>query len=187
MGHKRVWAPSDCHFFVVPCACPKSHGIWQTLSPKNSAYIVFRRVFGRYTTRLFVIQRPKTLRRLRETVVYRNLTLSLKNRRYAGENVRYIRIAYWVWLIPRKKRRGAKPLWSRPTPPLVNNGLRDNAEITVTLKWQDWVDYFNEELPLDMVLRRIGGGFWTHQIIILLKVFKIVRYPRGGRSRLSSD
>ena len=147
MGHKVE--PSDCIFVLCSNDTRVAEYAAELYQQKVATYIVFS---GGVETFAAIA---------RDCGVPDSDIVIEKHATNTGENVRFTHeLLTELGLSPKRLTLVQKPFMEKRTYATFSKQWpEDTAEITVTSKWQDWVDYFNEELPLDMVLGALVADF----------------------------
>ncbi|MEL0608119.1 YdcF family protein [Vibrio echinoideorum] len=153
MGHKIV--PSDCIFVLCSNDTRVAEYAAELYHQGVAPYIVFSGGVGRFTEESFERSEAETFAAIaRDSGVPNSDIIIEKHATNTGENVRFTYdLLTELGLSPKRLTLVQKPFMEKRTYATFSKQWPDQVtEIQVTSKWQDWVDYFNEELPLDMVL-----------------------------------
>ena len=160
MGHKVE--PSDCIFVLCSNDTRVAEYAAELYQQKVAPYIVFSGGVGRFTEGSFERSEAETFAAIaRDYGVPDSDIVIEKHSTNTGENVRFTHERLTeLGLSPKKLTLVQKPFMEKRTYATFSKQWPgETTEITVTSKWQDWVDYFNEELPLDMVLGALVADF----------------------------
>ncbi|MCG9553002.1 YdcF family protein [Vibrio sp. Isolate31] len=160
MGHKVE--PSDCIFVLCSNDTRVAEYAAKLYHQKIAPYIVFSGGVGRFTEGNFDRSEAETFAAIaRDCGVPDSDIVIEKHATNTGENVRFTHeLLTELGLSPKKLTLVQKPFMEKRTYATFSKQWpEETTEITVTSKWQDWVDYFNEELPLDMVLGALVADF----------------------------
>ncbi|CAH6980404.1 conserved hypothetical protein [Vibrio chagasii] len=160
MGHKVE--PSDCIFVLCSNDTRVAEYAAELYHQKIAPYIVFSGGVGRFTEGNFDRSEAETFAAIaRDSGVPESDIIIEKQATNTGENVRFtFELLTECGLSPKKLTLVQKPFMEKRTYATFSKQWpEETTEITVTSKWQDWVDYFNEELPLDMVLGALVADF----------------------------
>ncbi|PQJ60061.1 hypothetical protein BTO10_11775 [Vibrio chagasii] len=160
MGHKVE--PSDCIFVLCSNDTRVAEYAAELYQQKVAPYIVFSGGVGRFTEGSFERSEAETFAAIaRDCGVPDSDIVIEKHATNTGENVRFTHeLLTELELSPKRLTLVQKPFMEKRTYATFSKQWPDETtEITVTSKWQDWVDYFNEELPLDMVLGALVADF----------------------------
>ena len=160
MGHKVE--PSDCIFVLCSNDTRVAEYAAELYQQKVAPYIVFSGGVGRFTESSFERSEAETFAAIaRDCGVPDSDIVIEKHATNTGENVRFTHeLLTELGLSPKRLTLVQKPFMEKRTYATFSKQWPgETTEITVTSKWQDWVDYFNEELPLDMVLGALMADF----------------------------
>jgi len=160
MGHKVE--PSDCIFVLCSNDTRVAEYAAELYQQKVAPYIVFSGGVGRFTESSFERSEAETFAAIaRDCGVPDSDIVIEKHATNTGENVRFTHeLLTELELSPKRLTLVQKPFMEKRTYATFSKQWpEETTEITVTSKWQDWVDYFNEELPLDMVLGALLADF----------------------------
>ncbi|MFM2642097.1 YdcF family protein [Vibrio chagasii] len=160
MGHKVE--PSDCIFVLCSNDTRVAEYAAELYHQKIAPYIVFSGGVGRFTEGNFDRSEAETFAAIaRDSGVPESDIIIEKQATNTGENVRFTyELLTECGLSPKKLTLVQKPFMEKRTYATFSKQWPEDAtEVTVTSKWQNWVDYFNEELPLDMVLGALVADF----------------------------
>ncbi len=122
---------------------------------KIAPYIVFSGGVGRFTEGSFERSEAETFASIARDCGVPDLDIIIeKHATNTGENVRFTyELLAQRGLSPKRLTLVQKPFMEKRTyATFCKQWPDETSEITVTSQWQNWDDYFNEELPLDMVL-----------------------------------
>ncbi|MFA0054688.1 YdcF family protein [Vibrio echinoideorum] len=153
MGHKIV--PSDCIFVLCSNDTRVAEYAAELYHQGVAPYIVFSGGVGRFTEESFERSEAETFAAIaRDSGVPNSDIIIEKHATNTGENVRFTYdLLTERGLSPKRLTLVQKPFMEKRTYATFSKQWPEQVtEIQVTSQWQDWVDYFNEELPLDMVL-----------------------------------
>ncbi|MEZ9566944.1 YdcF family protein [Vibrio artabrorum] len=160
MGHKVE--PSDCIFVLCSNDTRVAEYAAELYHQKVAPYIVFSGGVGRFTEGKFDCSEAETFAEIaRDCGVSKSDIIIEKHATNTGENVRFThKLLTERGLFPKRLTLVQKPFMEKRTYATFTKQWPDKAtEIQVTSQWQNWVDYFNEELPLDMVLGALLADF----------------------------
>ena len=160
MGHKVE--PSDCIFVLCSNDTRVAEYAAELYQQKVAPYIVFSGGVGRFTEGSFERSEAETFAAIaRDCGVPDSDIVIEKHATNTGENIRFTHdLLRKLGLSPKRLTLVQKPFMEKRTYATFSKQWpEETTEITVTSKWQDWVDYFNEELPLDMVLGALVADF----------------------------
>ncbi|ARP38637.1 YdcF family protein [Vibrio syngnathi] len=165
MGHKVT--PSDCIFVLCSNDTRVAEYAAELYHQKIAPYIVFSGGVGRFTEGCFTEgnferSEAETFASIaRDCGVPDSDIIIEKHATNTGENVRFTHeLLTEQGLSPKRLTLVQKPFMEKRTYATFSKQWPDDtSEITVTSQWQNWDDYFNEELPLDMVLGALIADF----------------------------
>ncbi|WP_139684531.1 YdcF family protein [Vibrio tasmaniensis] len=165
MGHKIT--PSDCIFVLCSNDTRVAEYAAELYHQKIAPYIVFSGGVGRFTEGCFIEgsferSEAETFASIaRDCGVPDSDIIIEKHATNTGENVRFTHeLLTELGLSPKRLTLVQKPFMEKRTYATFSKQWPDDtSEITVTSQWQNWDDYFNEELPLDMVLGALIADF----------------------------
>ena len=160
MGHKV--APSDCIFVLCSNDTRVAEYAGELYHQGVAPYIVFSGGVGRFTEGNFERSEAETFAAIaRDAGVPDSDIIIEKHATNTGENVRFThKLLTERKLSPKRLTLVQKPFMEKRTYATFAKQWPDEViDIQVTSQWQDWVDYFNEELPLDMVLGALIADF----------------------------
>ncbi|EAP93347.1 hypothetical protein V12B01_03238 [Vibrio splendidus 12B01] len=153
MGHKVT--PSDCIFVLCSNDTRVAEYAAELYHQGVAPYIVFSGGVGRFTEGSFERSEAETFAAIaRDAGVPDSDIIIEKHATNTGENVRFTHeLLTERGLSPKRLTLVQKPFMEKRTYATFSKQWpEESVEITVTSQWQNWDDYFNEELPLDMVL-----------------------------------
>ncbi|PTP06320.1 hypothetical protein CWN88_02395 [Vibrio splendidus] len=153
MGHKV--APSDCIFVLCSNDTRVAEYAAELYHQGVAPYIVFSGGVGRFTEGSFERSEAETFAAIaRDAGVPDSDIIIEKHATNTGENVRFThKLLLERGLSPKRLTLVQKPFMEKRTYATFSKQWpEESVEITVTSQWKNWDDYFNEELPLDMVL-----------------------------------
>ena len=160
MGHQLTKA--DCIFVLcsndVRVAEHAAKLYHQGLAP----YIVFSGGKGRFTEGLFDKSEAETFSDIaRDHGVPKAAIITETNATNTGENVRFThQVLSEKLLFPTSFILVQKPFMEKRTFATFQKQWPEKIErVIVTSPWQNWVDYFNETLPLPMVIDALLADF----------------------------
>ncbi|MCC4817588.1 hypothetical protein BCU85_18420 [Vibrio lentus] len=160
MGHDIT--PSDCIFVLCSNDTRVAEYAAELYHQGVAPYIVFSGGVGRFTEGSFERSEAETFAAIaRDAGVPDSDIIIEKHATNTGENVRFThKLLIERGLSPKRLTLVQKPFMEKRTYATFAKQWPDEVtEIQVTSQWQDWVDYFNEELPLDMVLGALIADF----------------------------
>ncbi|MFA0309321.1 hypothetical protein BH581_12860 [Vibrio splendidus] len=160
MGHKVT--SSDCIFVLCSNDTRVAEYAAELYLQKVAPYIVFSGGVGRFTEGSFERSEAETFASIaRDCGVPEADIIIEKHATNTGENVRFTYdLLTKRGLSPKQLTLVQKPFMEKRTYATFSKQWPEQAaEIKVTSQWQSWVDYFNEELPLDMVLGALVADF----------------------------
>jgi uncharacterized SAM-binding protein YcdF (DUF218 family) len=160
MGHKVT--SSDCIFVLCSNDTRVAEYAAELYLQKVAPYIVFSGGVGRFTEGSFERSEAETFASIaRDCGVPEADIIIEKHATNTGENVRFTYdLLTKRGLSPKRLTLVQKPFMEKRTYATFSKQWPEQAaEIRVTSQWQSWVDYFNEELPLDMVLGALVADF----------------------------
>ncbi|WP_102545535.1 YdcF family protein [Vibrio splendidus] len=160
MGHKVT--PSDCIFVLCSNDTRVAEYAAELYHQGVAPYIVFSGGVGRFTEGSFECSEAETFASIaRDCGVPEADIIIEKHATNTGENVRFTYdLLTKRGLSPKQLTLVQKPFMEKRTYATFSKQWPEQAaEIRVTSQWQSWVDYFNEELPLDMVLGALVADF----------------------------
>lgn len=160
MGHKV--SPSECIFVLCSNDTRVAEYAAELYHQGVAPYIVFSGGVGRFTEGSFERSEAETFAAIaRDAGVPDSDIIIEKHATNTGENVRFThKLLAERGLSPKRLTLVQKPFMEKRTYATFAKQWPDEViEIQVTSQWQDWVDYFNEELPLDMVLGALIADF----------------------------
>lgn len=160
MGHDIT--PSDCIFVLCSNDTRVAEYAAELYHQGVAPYIVFSGGVGRFTEGCFERSEAETFAAIaRDAGVPDSDIIIEKHATNTGENVRFThKLLTERGLSPKRLTLVQKPFMEKRTYATFAKQWPDEVtEIQVTSQWQDWVDYFNEELPLDMVLGALIADF----------------------------
>ncbi|MEZ9515645.1 YdcF family protein [Vibrio splendidus] len=160
MGHKVT--SSDCIFVLCSNDTRVAEYAAELYLQKVAPYIVFSGGVGRFTEGSFERSEAETFASIaRDCGVPEADIIIEKHATNTGENVRFTYdLLTERGLSPKRLTLVQKPFMEKRTYATFSKQWPEQAaEIRVTSQWQSWVDYFNEELPLDMVLGALVADF----------------------------
>ncbi|MEZ9338053.1 YdcF family protein [Vibrio splendidus] len=165
MGHKVT--SSDCIFVLCSNDTRVAEYAAELYLQKVAPYIVFSGGVGRFTEGCFTEgnferSEAETFASIaRDCGVPEADIIIEKHATNTGENVRFTYdLLTKRGLSPKRLTLVQKPFMEKRTYATFSKQWPEQAtEIRVTSQWQSWVDYFNEELPLDMVLGALVADF----------------------------
>ncbi|MEZ9072018.1 YdcF family protein [Vibrio splendidus] len=165
MGHKVT--SSDCIFVLCSNDTRVAEYAAELYLQKVAPYIVFSGGVGRFTEGSFTEgnferSEAETFASIaRDCGVPEADIIIEKHATNTGENVRFTYdLLTKRGLSPKRLTLVQKPFMEKRTYATFSKQWPEQAaEIRVTSQWQSWVDYFNEELPLDMVLGALVADF----------------------------
>ncbi|MFS1934070.1 YdcF family protein [Vibrio splendidus] len=160
MGHKVT--SSDCIFVLCSNDTRVAEYAAELYLQKVAPYIVFSGGVGRFTEGSFERSEAETFASIaRDCGVPEADIIIEKHATNTGENVRFTYdLLTKRGLSPKRLTLVQKPFMEKRTYATFSKQWPEQAaEIKVTSQWQSWVDYFNEELPLDMVLGALVADF----------------------------
>ncbi|MEZ9655022.1 YdcF family protein [Vibrio splendidus] len=165
MGHKVT--SSDCIFVLCSNDTRVAEYAAELYLQKVAPYIVFSGGVGRFTEGSFTEgnferSEAETFASIaRDCGVPEADIIIEKHATNTGENVRFTYdLLTKRGLSPKRLTLVQKPFMEKRTYATFSKQWPEQAaEIKVTSQWQSWVDYFNEELPLDMVLGALVADF----------------------------
>lgn len=164
--------PSDCIFVLCSNDTRVAEYAAQLFKQGIAPYIVFSGGVGRFTEGQFSRSEAETFAAIALDCGVPDSAIVLETQASnTGENVRF---TYDLLKsrgdIPQRLTLVQKPFMEKRTYATFKQQWPDkDAQITVTSQWQHWVDYYNEELPLEMVLSALIADFE-----------RIKEYPRLG-------
>lgn len=153
---------SDCIFVLCSNDTRVAEYAADLYHQKVAPYIVFSGGVGRFTEGNFECSEAETFAAIaRDCGVPDSDILIEKHATNTGENVRFTYdLLTKRGLSPKRLTLVQKPFMEKRTYATFSKQWPEQAaEIRVTSQWQSWVDYFNEELPLDMVLGALVADF----------------------------
>ncbi|WP_299686446.1 YdcF family protein [uncultured Vibrio sp.] len=153
MNHKVE--PSDCIFVLCSNDTRVAEYAAKLYHQKIAPYIIFSGGVGRFTQGTFERSEAETFAAVARDCGVPDADIILEKRATnSGENVRFTyELLAERGLSPNKLTLVQKPFMEKRTYATFTKQWPDaTSQITVTSQWQNWDDYFNEELPLDMVL-----------------------------------
>lgn len=153
---------SDCIFVLCSNDTRVAEYAADLYHQKVAPYIVFSGGVGRFTEGNFEYSEAETFAAIaRDCGVPDSDILIEKHATNTGENVRFTYdLLTKRGLSPKRLTLVQKPFMEKRTYATFSKQWPEQAaEIRVTSQWQSWVDYFNEELPLDMVLGALVADF----------------------------
>ncbi|PTP42419.1 YdcF family protein [Vibrio splendidus] len=158
MGHKIT--PSDCIFVLCSNDTRVAEYAAELYHQGVAPYIVFSGGVGRFTEGCFTEggferSEAETFAAIaRDAGVPDSDIIIEKHATNTGENVRFThKLLTERGLSPKRLTLVQKPFMEKRTYATFSKQWpEESVEITVTSQWQNWDDYFNEELQLDMVL-----------------------------------
>lgn len=161
MSMEQEVTPSDCIFVLCSNDTRVAEYAAELYHQKVAPYIVFSGGVGRFTEGSFERSEAETFAAIaRDCGVPESDIIIEKQATNTGENVRFTHeLLTERGLSPKRLTLVQKPFMEKRTYATFSKQWPAEAEITVTSKWQNWVDYFNEELPLDMVLGALVADF----------------------------
>ncbi|OED67247.1 hypothetical protein A165_03450 [Vibrio tasmaniensis ZS-17] len=154
--------PSDCIFVLCSNDTRVAEYAAELYHQGVAPYIVFSGGVGRFTEGSFERSEAETFAAIaRDAGVPDSDIIIEKHATNTGENVRFThKLLIERGLSPKRLTLVQKPFMEKRTYATFAKQWPDEVtEIQVTSQWQDWVDYFNEELPLDMVLGALIADF----------------------------
>ena len=160
MGHKVT--SSDCIFVLCSNDTRVAEYAAELYLQKVAPYIVFSGGVGRFTEGSFERSEAETFASIaRDCGVPEADIIIERHATNTGENVRFTYdLLTKRGLSPKRLTLVQKPFMEKRTYATFSKQWPEQAaEIRVTSQWQSWVDYFNEELPLDMVLGALVADF----------------------------
>ena len=160
MGHKVT--SSDCIFVLCSNDTRVAEYAAELYLQKVAPYIVFSGGVGRFTEGSFERSEAETFASIaRDCGVPEADIIIEKHATNTGENVRFTYdLLTKRGLSPKRLTLVQKPFMEKRTYATFSKQWPEQAaEIRVTSQWQSWVNYFNEELPLDMVLGALVADF----------------------------
>ncbi|MEZ8631166.1 YdcF family protein [Vibrio lentus] len=153
MGHDIT--PSDCIFVLCSNDTRVAEYAAELYHQGVAPYLVFSGGVGRFTEGSFERSEAETFAAIaRDAGVPDSDIIIEKHATNTGENVRFThKLLIERGLSPKRLTLVQKPFMEKRTYATFSKQWpEESVEITVTSQWQNWDDYFNEELPLDMVL-----------------------------------
>ncbi|MBE8605597.1 YdcF family protein [Vibrio cyclitrophicus] len=153
---------SDCIFVLCSNDTRVAEYAADLYHQKVAPYIVFSGGVGRFTEGNFEYSEAETFAAIaRDCGVPDSDILIEKHATNTGENVRFTYdLLTKRGLSPKRLTLVQKPFMEKRTYATFSKQWPEQAaEIRVTSQWQSWVNYFNEELPLDMVLGALVADF----------------------------
>ncbi|MDH5927130.1 YdcF family protein [Vibrio lentus] len=160
MGHDIT--PSDCIFVLCSNDTRVAEYAAELYHQGVAPYIVFSGGVGRFTEGSFERSEAETFAAIaRDAGVPDSDIIVETHATNTGENVRFThKLLTERGLSPKRLTLVQKPFMEKRTYATFAKQWPDEVtEIQVTSQWQNWVDYFNEELPLDMVLGALIADF----------------------------
>ncbi|MCC4782495.1 hypothetical protein CSB62_14660 [Vibrio splendidus] len=160
MGHDIT--PSDCIFVLCSNDTRVAEYAAELYHQGVAPYIVFSGGVGRFTEGSFERSEAETFAAIaRDAGVPDSDIIIEKHATNTGENVRFThKLLTERGLSPKRLTLVQKPFMEKRTyATFAKQWPNEVTEVQVTSQWQDWVDYFNEELPLDMVLGALIADF----------------------------
>ncbi|MEZ9996894.1 YdcF family protein [Vibrio lentus] len=154
--------PSDCIFVLCSNDTRVAEYAAELYHQGVAPYIVFSGGVGRFTEGSFERSEAETFAAIaRDAGVPDSDIIIEKHATNTGENVLFThKLLTERGLSPKRLTLVQKPFMEKRTYATFSKQWPDEVtEIQVTSQWQDWVDYFNEELPLDMVLGALIADF----------------------------
>lgn len=160
MGHELT--PADCIFVLCSNDLRVAEYAASLYLKGLAPYIVFSGGEGRFTDGLFDKTEAETFAAIAyECGVPREKVILETEATNSGENVRFTHQKLSeLGLDPQTFILVQKPFMEKRTyATFCKQWPSPYANMRVTSQWQNWVDYYNEELPLDMVIRALIADF----------------------------
>ena len=155
-------APSDCIFVLCSNDTRVAEYAAQLFKQGIAPYIVFSGGVGRFTEGQFSRSEAETFAAIARDCGVPDSAIVLETQASnTGENVRFTyNLLKNRGDIPQRLTLVQKPFMEKRTYATFKQQWPDkDVQITVTSQWQHWVDYYNEELPLEMVLSALIADF----------------------------
>ncbi|XXG11044.1 YdcF family protein [Vibrio fortis] len=153
---------SDCIFVLCSNDTRVAEYAAELFKLGLAPYIVFSGGVGRFTEGQFNRSEAETFATIaRDCGVPDSAIIVETKASNTGENVRFTYdLLKSQGDIPKRLTLVQKPFMEKRTYATFKQQWPDkDAQITVTSQWLHWVDYFNEELPLEMVLGALIADF----------------------------
>lgn len=160
MNHEL--AKADCIFVLCSNDLRVAEYAAELYHQGFAPYIVFSGGKGRFTDGLFDKSEAETFAdTARDNGVPKTAIITETNATNTGENVRFThKILSDKLLFPTSFILVQKPFMEKRTFATFQKQWPLEAEqVMVTSPWQSWVDYFNESLPLPMVIEALLADF----------------------------
>jgi len=165
-------SPSDCIFVLCSNDTRVAEYAAQLFKQGIAPYIVFSGGVGRFTEGQFNQSEAETFATIaRDCGVPGSAIIVETQASNTGENVRFTyELLKNLGEIPKQLTLVQKPFMEKRTYATFKQQWPDkDAQITVTSQRQHWVEYYNEEIPLEMVLGALIADFE-----------RVKAYPRLG-------
>ncbi|MDK9739816.1 YdcF family protein [Vibrio sp. D404a] len=153
---------SDCLFVLCSNDTRVAEYAAQLYKQGIAPYIVFSGGVGRFTEGQFNRSEAEAFAAVaRDCGVPDSAILLETQASNTGENVRFTyELLNNRGKVPKRLTLVQKPFMEKRTYATFKQQWPDeDAEITVTSQWRHWIDYCNEDLPLDMVLGALLADF----------------------------
>ncbi|MDN3613125.1 YdcF family protein [Vibrio gallaecicus] len=160
MGHQLTKA--DCIFVLCSNDVRVAEHAAELYHQGFAPYVIFSGGKGRFTEGLFDKSEAETFSDIaRDYGVPKTAIITETNATNTGENVRFThQVLSEKRLFPTSFILVQKPFMEKRTFATFKKQWPNEVEqVMVTSPWKNWVDYFNETLPLPMVIEALLADF----------------------------